>query len=234
MISRKSQRVKFFFSSCFSYLIIASILAGCGISFQQNDSDWEYQVVNTPVGEYRSVAWVTDDLIAFNYGAFAYGSTRAEDWEESLIAFHKVGTDGWSDSRQIPKPEECQVGDVSHLMRLATDQLGFMYSCHKNGPSGILYNWNIQEDTIVQLYDYPKSFFVTSYSTNPAISEESVAKERGGGGKVTRRVTFLWPKSLLGHEKGCKEPFRTDFEPNFGTTDNMQCAAGTLHPGTAG
>jgi Tol biopolymer transport system component len=165
--------------SLVGFFVVTLILSGCGIGIQQTGYDREYQIVNTPVGEYRSVAWLTDNLIAFNYGAFDYGSTNVNDWEESLIAFHKVGTSGWSETRQFSKPEECQVGFVSFLSRLSNSQLGFVYFCKAGSPSGMLYSWDIESDDIRQLYDFPKPFFATSYSFNPA-DLEFIQTDSGG------------------------------------------------------
>ena len=157
-------------------IIILSTLFGCSSNFTDNSNHQAYQIIDTPEGEYRSVAWLTDELIAFNYG-----QKNIDHWSASLIALHKIGESGWSITKQLPEREECLVGFISYISRLSNGRIGFVYFCMANSPSGFLHTWDINSDTVTQFYDYPDRFFPTSYTFSPT-SDALIQTDSEGSG----------------------------------------------------
>jgi dipeptidyl aminopeptidase/acylaminoacyl peptidase len=154
-----------------SILLTIWLLVACQANFVDVTETAHYESLVVPITQYRSVAWLNEDVIAFVYlpEEFKYSN----DSGDLTVATFSISTGKWQDLHMLPQPEECYVGPshYSNLSRLAEGNLGFTYLCEHQGPSGMLYTWDRQTDTIVKLQDYSWPFIVSQYTFAPDMSE---------------------------------------------------------------
>lgn len=164
------------------YLILISLLcsAGCqGGKFIDTTGTVEPQHLTVPEAEYRSVAWLDNDHIAFDYRQESFGDEEAD----RRIGLLTVSSGDWHEIPLPSLPEHCfpRPSGISHLSRLPNGNLGFVQHCLGAGVSGSLYMWDKRTNIIelVQVYNVP--FFATSYTFSPDMTEFIQEDSEGAG-----------------------------------------------------
>jgi WD40 repeat protein len=122
-------------------------------------------------GYYDSVAWLSDDTIAFLYSE----SNWLDSDKYKLILFSPV-SQRW-EPIELPHPTECLQVTWLMLSRLPNGSLGFVQECSVVAKGDVgstftkLYMLNPVSKQIMMVNAYPKNFFANAYTFSPTMSE---------------------------------------------------------------
>jgi hypothetical protein len=122
-----------------------------------------------PEAEYRSVAWLDEDHIAFAYQQEEFGDRQAD----RRIGLLTRSTGEWRDIPLPQLPDGCfpTPSGVVNLNHLPDGNLGFVQHCHGNSNSGDLYIWDKETDSLQLRQAYGPRFLVRDYTFSPDMSE---------------------------------------------------------------
>lgn len=148
------------------YLLSIWLISGCGqgagTKVPYANMIPMFTALAAPASNYSSVAWLTDDKLAF-----VYESNADSQGNDYYIALFSEQDAKWKPLEKI-RPEECQSVYYLQLNRLPDGGLGFLVDCYTK-PTGFhfyLYEQNIT-GTIAELSKYPDYFPAGRYSFSP-------------------------------------------------------------------
>lgn len=162
------------------FLLIILVAPSCkSRSFVDATQQIIQQPLEVPEAEYRSVAWLDNEHIAFSY--------RQEDFGEResarRIGLFTLTTEEWKDIPLPALPEKCYPAPsgIRHLSRLPNGNLSFIQHCHGNHVSAKLYIWEQRADAVREFVTYDSPFRAGRYAFAPDMSE-LIQEDSGGGG----------------------------------------------------
>lgn len=167
-------------------VIIISV-SGCGSKPYLDITDSiSSQSLSTPEGEYRAIAWLDEDHIAFIY-------RPQELVEKDLLQDFRIGIFELSSGKSqdmplpdMPSPCNSKTSGVSELAKVPNGALGFIYSCWSSGDTLYL----IEPDTkdLVKWITY-LGIPARNFSFAPDMSQ--LIQEDGSGGGLSEKLLLV-------------------------------------------
>ncbi|MBI5825425.1 MAG: PD40 domain-containing protein [Chloroflexi bacterium] len=163
------------------FVILATLMTSCKTSLYQDISDTvSTQALAVQQGDYKSVSWLKDDLIAFIYRP---DELRVNGLDNDFrLDILEVTSGNIETLPQIPLPSGCfpRPSGIHELTKLPNGSLGLVFRCHSdNGISSTLYLLDKNKNDFIAWENYPK-FLATSFSFDPDMTQ--FIQENGIGG----------------------------------------------------
>ena len=164
-----------------SLLLVGLLLVACqAATYTDATNVATVQQLNVPEAEYRDVAWLDEDTIAFVYRLPEFGD-QAGDFR---MAAYSLRTHDWQDISRPELPDNCYHAPamVKYLNRLPNGNLGYTLQCIDDyGISGTLYEWDREANIFHQLQSYDPPFAIGPYAFASDMSQ-LIQEERVGAG----------------------------------------------------
>jgi len=161
-------------------IAFTTLMTSCKPRLYQDVSDTvPQQLLPVQQGDYKSVAWLDNDHIAFIYRP---RELTANDLDiDFRVDIFEISSGKIETLPQIPLPSGCfSSSSIYDLTRLPNGSLGLMFRCYSdNGISSKLYILDKGKDDFVIWQNYPK-FLATSFSFDPDMTQ--LIQENGIGG----------------------------------------------------
>jgi len=144
------------------------------------------QSLAVPLGEYKEVVWLGENLLAFRYLPPAVSPSL---WNYQLIMYDLDIED--SQEVLLAKPSKCISVWSVNINRLPNNNLGFLYQCNVSHGSysleqDTLYMWDKQINSFQVLQAYPEGFAAASYTFAPDMS--SLIQEEAVGSGLNNKL----------------------------------------------
>lgn len=207
---------------CIILTILLAWITGCRSNLYQDISNsFSPQQLSLPGGEYESVAWLSDDHIAFIY--------RPEELipddlgADFRISIFEISSGKTITLPHISIPPNClPPSTISELTRLPNGSLGFVFRCHaENEISGTLYIWDNGSASFFARQNYPK-FLARTFSFSPDMSQ--IIQENGKGDGLNNELYLINPKKVM---KKLLLDFKRAGSPAWSTDGKTIAFAGT-------
>lgn len=201
-------------------LLIVILLAGCAPkSYQDVINSVSSEQLLSPEGEYKSVAWLDQDHIAFIYRPMT--STSQEPNDNFRVGVFEISTSTTKELNVLPATLDCYSGqsELSNLSKLPNGSLGFILHCKPGNYS--LYIIDPDSEKIKKWQTYPR-FDARSFSFSPDMTQ--LIQENGSGGGLSEKLL------LVSSDKTMKEllpDFQRARSPAWSSNGEMIIFAGT-------
>lgn len=178
---------------CVALLIIS--VSGCKPKrYQDITNSISPELLSTPAGEYRAIAWLDEDRIAFIYKPQEL--VRNELGQDFRVGVFEL-TSGKSKDMPLPDvPDNCnpKTSGVSELAKVPNDSLGFIYSCWSSGDT--LYLLEPSTEDLIKWVTY-LGVPAKNFSFSPDMSQ--LIQEDGSGGGLSEKLLLVSPDKSI-HE----------------------------------
>ena len=163
-------------------IVVSLLLIACqATTYTDATNVATVQRLTVPEAEYRDVAWLDEDTIAFVYRLPEFGD-QAGDFR---IATYILSNHVWQDIPRPELPDNCSHAPAMphDLNLLPNSNLGYTLPCSNlhDGISGMLYEWDREANVFHQLQSYDPPFAIGPYAFAPDMSQ-LIQEERVGAG----------------------------------------------------